>query len=287
MRDASAQRPVASAWKRTLKRIKGSYFDWLAGMLVLILIRLAALSPLLTLVLSEKGSALRYLSLLTPVLYFFLVLPLRFSMGEAMEHALDGGSFTTARLVRLNGYNRKLRAVLLQALHLLPWALPLLLGLGAGWYMWRGVEDGTAVFRMVRSLGKVLGEQYGIMEGFYIVAAFGGLLLLVLLYGMMRNGMLRFLYKKSGGNYALARKEMLSRLKGRRGGQFLAGLVHVLLTLPMLLINVYLGYRMYRVEAIVPDLAGYMLLSFFVIYLLLPLHKVLQAYYIRLPEDDK
>jgi len=112
-------------------------------------------------------------------------------------------------------------------------------------------------------------------------------LLLVLLYGMMRNGMIRFLYQKSGGKYSLARKEMLSRLKGRRGGQFQVALVRVLLTLPMLLVNAYLGYRMFRIGAFVPGLAGYMFLSFLVIYMLLPVHKVLQAYYIRLPEDEK
>ncbi len=287
MREASAEKAVSLAWKKTLGRLKGSYPNWLAGMLVLILIRLVALSPLLTLVYCQEGSAFRYLSFLTPVLYFFLILPLRYSMGEAMHHALDGSPFFTARLVQYEGYGRKLRALLFQALHLLPWALPLLIGLGIGWYMYTGVEDGSAVFRMIISLGKVLGEEYGLMEGFYIVAAFGFLLLLVLLYGMMRNGMIRFLWKKADGNYAVARREMLTRLKGRRGGQFLVGLIHFLLTLPMLLLNGYLGYRMFRLKAVPLVLAGCMLVSFLVMYLLLPFGKVLQAYYIRRPEDEK
>ena len=298
MRDASAQKAVAFAWKQMLSRLKGSYTDWMAGMLVLILIRLAALSPLLTLVLCGKGSPLRYLSLLTPVLYFFLVLPLRYSMGEAMHHALDGGSFLTARLVLFSGYKQKLQAMLLQALHFVPWALPLLLGLGAGWYLMYGVKDGTSVLRMVIRLGNALGEGYGFMDGVYLIVAFYGLLLLVLLYGMMRNGMIRFLWKISGGNYASARKEMVSRLKGRRGGQFLIAAIQTLLLLPVLSPMFYMGYRLLRdfskslrldfSQLAEPQMLWGMVAVFFLLYWpLLPLRKVLQAYYIRRPGDEE
>ena len=297
MRVQSASNAVSPAWKRTLKRLKGSYMKWMAGMLVLILIRLAALSPLLTLVLCGKGSPLRYLSLLTPVLYLFVVLPLRYSMGEAMNHALKGGSFFTARLVRLDGYSRRLGAMLWQALHFIPWAVPLLLALGAGWYLMYGVEDGSSVFRMVISLGRSLGKGYGLMEGAYIVVAFMGLLLLVLLYGMMRNGMIRFLWSQSGGKYSLARKQMLSRLKGRRGGQFRVALIQTLLLLPVLFPALYMGYRLFRdyLNSMRLDLSqlaepqmlwGLAALFVLVYWPLLPLRKVLQAYYIRRPEDD-
>lgn len=297
MRDVSASNAVSLAWRKTCKRLKGSYLNWMAGMLVLILIRLAALSPLLTLVLCEKGSPLRYLSLLAPILYVFVVFPLRYSMGEAMHDALNGRPFLSARLVDLNGYGRKLGAMLSQALHLLPWALPLCLGLGAGVYLMYGVEDGTKVFRMVINLGRSLGEGYGLMEGAYIIAAFMGLLLLVLLYGMMRNGMIRFLFKKSGGRYAPARKEMLSRLRGRRGGQFFVAVIQTLLLLPVLLPGVYMGYRLLRdfLNSMKLDLSqlaepqmlwGLAAVFFLVYWPLLPLRKVLQAYYIRRPEDE-
>jgi len=298
MRDVSAQKAVSLAWKQTQKRLKGSFSDWLAGMLVLIMIRLVALTPLLTLALCEEGSALRYLSLLTPVLYFFLVLPLRYTMGEAMSHALDGSSFTSPRLVMFDGYGKKLCALLLQALHLLPWALPLLFGLAAGWYLMYGVEDGTVVLRLVRSLGKVFGEEYGFMEGIYLIVAFFGLLLLVLLYGMMRNGMLRFLWRKSGGKYALARNEMLSRLRGRRGGQLCVAVIQSLMLLPVILPSGYMGYRLLRdflkdmrldlSQLAEPQMLWGLVLVFFLLYWpLLPLRKVLQAYYIRLPGDEK
>jgi hypothetical protein len=298
MSNVSAEKAVSLSWKKTIGRLKGNYTDWLAGMLALIAIRLAALTPLLTLVFCQEGSSLRYLALLTPVLYFFIVLPLRYSMGEAMHYALKGEHFATPRLVLFDGYGEKLGAILKQALHLLPWALPLLAGLCAGWYLMYFVEDGTVVLRMVISLGKVFGEDYGFMEGVYLIVAFFGLLLLVLLYGMVRNGMLRFLWKEAGGKYALARKEMLRRLKGLRGGQVCVAAIQVLLLLPVLLPSGYMGYRLLRdfvkdmsldlSQLAEPQMLWGLIAVLFLLYLpLLPLRKVLQAYFIKLPEDDK
>lgn len=298
MRNVSAGKAVPLAWKKTLGRLKGSYSDWMAGMLALVAIRLAALTPLLALVLCAEGSALRYLSLLTPVLYFFVVLPLRYSMGEAMHYALNGDRFATPRLVLFGGYGKKLGAVLKQALHLLPWAIPLVAGLAVGWYLLYFVEDGTVVLRMVISLGKVFGEDYGFMEGVYLIVAFFGLLVLVLLYGMVRNGMLRFLWKEAGGSYDSARKEMLRRLKGRRGGQLCVAAIQVLMLLPVILPSGYMGYRLLRdfvsnmqlnlAQLAEPQMLWGILAVLILLYLpLLPLRKVLQAYFIRLPEDDK
>ncbi len=298
MRNVSAEKAVSLAWKKTLGRLKGNFSDWMAGMLALVAIRLAALSPLLTLVLCKEGSPLRYLSLLTPVLYFFVVLPLRYSMGEAMHYALKGDHYATPRLVMFDGYLKKLGAILKQALHLLPWALPLIAGLLAGWYLMYFVEDGTVVLRMVISLGKVFGEDYGFMEGVYLIVAFFGLLTLVLLYGMVRNGMLRFLWKEAGGKYAVARKEMLKRLKGRRSGQLCVAAIQGLLLLPVLLPSGYMGYRLLRdyvksmrlnlSQLAEPQMLWGLLAVLILLYLpLLPLRKVLQAYFIRLPEDDQ
>jgi hypothetical protein len=299
MLKVSAERAVSLSWGKTaLGHLKGSFSDWMAGMLALVAIRLAALTPLLTLVLCKEGSALRYLSLLTPVLYLFVVLPLRYSMGEAMHCALKGDRFATPRLVLFDGYFKKLGAVLRQALHLLPWALPLIAGLAAGWYMMYFVEDGTVVLRMVISLGKIFGDDYGFMEGVYMIVAFFGLLALVLVYGMVRNGMLRFLWKQSGGNYSAARKEMLRRLKGRRGGQLGVALIQGILLLPVILPSGYMGYRLLRdfvnnmelnlSQLAEPQMLWGLLAVLILLYLpLLPLRKVLQACFIRLPEDDR
>ena len=197
-----------------------------------------------------------------------------------------------------DGYGKKLGAVLRQALHLLPWAIPLVAGLAVGWYLMYFVEDGTSVLRMVISLGKAFGEEYGFMEGVYLIVAFFGLLALVLLYGMVRNGMLRFLWKDAGCDYTPARKEMLRRLKGRRGGQLCVAAIQGLLLLPVIVPSGYMGYRLLRdfvksmqlnlSQLAEPQMLWGLLAVLILLYLpLLPLRKVLQAYFIRLPEDDE
>ncbi len=299
MRNSSAPGAVKAAMQSTAKKCKGRYSDWLAGMLALIVVRALALMPLLALIFFQKGDPMQYIALLAPVLYIFIVLPLRYSMGEAMSRALNGEAFSTVRLLSFKGYGQKLTAVFLQGLHLLPWALPLVAGLAAGWYLMYGVKDFTDLFRMLKSIGLFFGEGYGIMQGIYVVLAFAGLLFLVLLYGMMRNGMIRFVWLPAGGTYKKARQEMLHRLKGRRLGQFLVGLFQSLLLLPVLAPAGYMGYRLLRefskymrinlAQLQEPQMLIGIVLVFFLLYLpLLPLRKVLQAQYIhQLKEEGK
>jgi hypothetical protein len=136
------------------------------------------------------------------------------------------------------------------------------------------------------------------MEGVYLIVAFFGLLTLVLVYGMVRNGMLRFLWKQAGGNYAAARKEMLLRLKGCRWGQLGVAVIQSLLLLPVILPSGYMGYRLLRdfvnsmelnlAQLAEPQMLWGLLAVLILLYLpLLPLRKVMQAYFIRRPEDDK
>ncbi len=298
MQKSSAPGAVGAALTTTAQNCKGRYFDWLAGILALMAVRALVLLPLLALVCFQKGDPLQLIALLAPVLYMFVVFPLRYSMGEAMEQALDGQAFSTVRLISFRGYGQKMKAVLMQALRLLPWALPLIAGLAAGWYMLYQVEDGTTVLRMIIDLGRVFGKEYGIMQGMYVIAAFAGLLFLVLLYGMMRNGMLRFVWLSAGKKYTPVRREMLRRLKGRRVGQLLISLMQSVLLLPVLLPAIYMGYRLLREYAKYmridltnlqePQMLIGIILVFVLLYLpLLPLRKMLQAAYIRHLKEDK
>lgn len=280
MLHTSSAGAAPSALSRTRGILKGRYADWLAGMLVSVVIRLIALSPLMALALTKEGDPLRLISLAAPILYLFAVLPLRYSFGETMSRALSGEPFSAGRLLSFQGYGRKLKAVILQGLHLLPWALPIMAAGGVTLYFMH-YTDGVSLLMFVRSLGKLLGEQSGLKEGVYMLSGFAGLLVLLLLFGMMRNGMVRFLWLKSGGDYKAARRLMLQSLKGRRGGQFWAGLFQGALALPALLAEAYLGYRMFRLGTASPKLALLALGVFFALYwLLLPLRKILQAVYI-------
>ena len=299
MSNKSASGAVKAAVKQTVEKCKGRYSDWLAGMLALIVVRALALVPLLALVYFKMGDPLQYIALLAPVLYVFAVLPLRYSMGEAMDRALNGEAFSTLQLISFKDYGKKLAAVFMQGLHLLPWALPLLTGLAAGWYLLYQVEDGASVLRLVIDLGRLFGEGYGFKQGVYMILAFAGLLFLVLLFGMMRNGMVRFVWPAAGSRYKPARQETLRRLAGRRLQQLWVGLTQSLMMLPILLPAGYMGYRLLReylknrrldfANLQEPQMLIGIVLIFFLLYLpLLPLRRVLQAQFIRqLKEDGK
>jgi hypothetical protein len=287
MIDLTSRPGRPSAWQNTRALLKGRYVNWLAGMLAAILIRAIALSPLLALVLVKSGDPLQYIAILAPVLYIFVVLPLRFSFGEAMHKASQGGKFFSGKLLSLRGYGEKCKALLFQVLHSLPWTLPLVIGAVVGLYYWYVVDLATSM-NLVRSLGKLLGPEYGFKEGVYMLIGAAGLLSLVFLYGLVRGGMLRFVWAQSGGNYKNARGEMLRRLRRGRFGQLLIGIVQGLLRLPVLAAEAYLGYRMFRVGSFDPLLAGLMAAAVLVLYLpLMPLLKVLQASYIELREGLK
>ena len=287
MIDLTSRPGRPSAWQNTRTLLKGRYVDWLAGMLAAILIRVIALSPILALVLVKSGDPMQYIAILSPVLYIFVVLPLRFSFGEAMHHAAQGGRFFSAKLFSLKGYTEKIKAVFFQVLHSLPWTLPLIIGAAIGLYYWYVVDLATSM-NLVRSLGKLLGPEYGFKTGLYMLIGAAGLLFMVFLYGLARGGMLRFVWAQSGGRYKNARGEMLRRLKRGRLGQLLMGLVQGLCRLPVLGAEIYLGYRMYRVGYFDPLLAALMIAAVFVLYLpLMPILKVFQASYIHIREGLK
>ena len=280
---------VLTVLKQALTLTWRSYADWMAGMLIAIVLRLIALCPLLALAFAAPGSPLRYAALLSPGLYVFLILPLRYSLGEAMAHALSGGSFATGRLLSLRGYGEKLKAALAQGLRLLPWGLPFLVGAGIGLFYWHG--NGIVFLQALQRMGRLLGPEAGFVEGIFIIALLGGLLLLVLLLGMMRQGMLRFVWASCGGKYRRAREEMQKRLAGRRLGQFGIGLLQGILALPVALPGAYLGYRLLRLYLLSPKEVGAFLAQplvlwgavaalFLLYYPLLPLRRVLSALFV-------
>lgn len=281
MQNASAKQAVAPVWKQAVKSISKGFSDWMAGMLVSILVRLIAFSPLLTLLFCKAGDPLRLAVWLTPILYILFVLPLRYSMAEAALQAYQGGTFCTTALVSLKRYGRKLSALISQGIRLLPWALPLSAAVGYGAYLYLGGVDSLTLMRMLQSLGKSLGGESGFMEGVYLVAAGYSLLFLILLFGMMRNGMFRFVWAEMSGANQPARQEMLRRLRGNRIRQFAIGLIQVVLLIPFTAVEGYLCYTGLR-TGFTPLLAVGMVIAAVVLYLpLLPIRKILPAMYIK------
>ncbi len=189
------------------------YLRMLLYMFVALLIRVVALIPLAALFVFGTGSPLRWLALLCPVLIVFLVLPLRMSFAQAMVQLQGERRFSFDRALSTSDYGEKLGESLLHALHVLKWALPLAGMTAALVYFYyntdlislmQGLSDlGAGVTTVLYAIGNFFigifgGEQLvqnaGLMEGLYTVVAILGLGVLILVWGMMRNGAYRFIW---------------------------------------------------------------------------------------------
>lgn len=265
-----------NAWSQALRQCRGRYGDLFAGMLVEVALRLMALAPLLSL-LAPKGSSLRWLCLLTPALYLLFILPLRFSMAQAMGDFLKGGRFCSPRLVSLGRYGQKLGQGLKNGLFLLLWALPLGAGLGFAAYMFMGGGgiDALTLVRMIMKAGALIGGST--LEGLLLICAALAALTLPLAYGLCRMSSQRYLWAAGADARAL---------RGGRWQQLGWGLVSLLLLAPFVGVLGYLVFNLaltfvktFKLPAVMPAVlwaAG----AFALLYLpLLPFRRLLTACY--------
>ncbi len=232
------------------------YLRMLLYMFVALLIRVAALIPLAALFVFGTGSPLRWLALLCPVLIVFLVLPLRMSFAQAMVQLQGERRFSFDRALSTSDYGEKLGESLLHALHVLKWALPLggMAALLVYFYyntdlisLMQGLSDlGAGVTTVLYAIGNFFigifgGEQLvqnaGLMEGLYTVVAILGLGVLILVWGMMRNGAYRFIWVLADRAEKNPRAEARRRLRDRRWAQLGVAAINLALWLPTLYVT--------------------------------------------------
>ncbi len=232
------------------------YLRMLLYMFLALLIRVAALAPLAALFVFEAGSPLRWLALLCPVLIVFLVLPLRMSFAQAMVQLPGERWFSFDRALSTSDYGEKLGESLLHALHVLKWALPLAGMTAALVYFYyntdlislmQGLSDlGAGVTTVLYAVGNFFvgifgGEQLvqnaGLMEGLYTVGAILGLGVLILVWGMVRNGAYRFIWVLADRAEKNPRAEARRRLRDRRWAQLGTAVINLILWLPALYVT--------------------------------------------------
>ena len=288
----SAAHVIYSVWRSSLKCLNRSYFRWLAGFLLPLLLTGIACVPLALSQLLNIANPKWLVMLISPILFLLIVLPMYFSMGEALWQASSGKAIKVSQMLSLRRYGSKLRASALHIMILLPWALPLLLGIGAGAYLFYFGEDGTYILRSIISIGKAINPNEGFLTGISVIAFAFLLLILILLYGIMRNNMVRFLWAQFGGKYGNARKETLRLLKRHRGKQLL---LCILLGLPLYPVIYYCGYLVFRIllsyiqstHANIADIVdmnifyGAWALLLLLFCLLSPLHMMMRTQFIR------
>lgn len=232
--------------------VPGVYLRMLVYMFLALVLRVAALLPLACPLVFEPDTPMWWLWVLTPVLFMFLILPLRFSFAQAVVQKDRHRRFSLCEGFGFSRYWAKLGESILHALSVLKWGLPLAAMLCyAGWYVYdAGLEETMTVLGdlgrgwtdlcaavsnfFLRAGGNVAQTPSigNIMEGAGIVLAVLGVGVLIWLWGAVRNSATRYIWARAMRDGKPARTEIRRRLKGRRARQLGVGLLNLLLCVP-------------------------------------------------------
>lgn len=286
------------------------YLRILLYMFIAFVMRVIALLPLGALFVFEAESPWRWLALLTPVLLLFIILPLRFSFARAL--ARSKGNFSLRKSLYMDDYGEKLGESVLHALHIIKWAIPLILMLGVGYYFYNNVDLitllndlsvlGAGVVTVLAWIANIFigifgGEQIipngDLMEGIYTVMAVYGLGVLILIWGIVRNGAFRYIWAVADAMDKDPHAEARRRLRDRRWKQLGVAFINLVLWAPALYITFstlkgVLGslsdafFTVLSTHTLdLPELGGAvgpLLFAFFVCYMpLLPLRRIVTA----------
>lgn len=220
------------------------YLQILVYTLIAIVLRVIATAPLAALVVDTIPA---WAALLCPVLWIFVIMPLRFSFGDAMAQGKAERVFDYRRAFSFAEYGEKLTQSLLHALHVAKWGLPLAL-MGVLAFYWYNEVDALTVLQTVTAMGRFTCEAtcavanlFGagmtvpantLMEGVFTVLGIVGLGAAVWALGVVRNSATRYIWSIAPDtNHKLA-VEVRRRLLGRRWAQLAVGLVNLLLMVP-------------------------------------------------------
>lgn len=233
------------------------YLWMLLYMVLAILLRAAAFAPLYVLFAPSVNSSLRFLALLTPIMLIFIVLPLRFSMADALVQEHGERSFRLGKAFSFSQYGDKLKESFFHMLSVLKWGIPLILGIGYLAYQLGYIRIGKSVdaFTMLTGLetlgiwagnawagisnfftgGKLVIEG-GYVEGAILIALILALFYMLLMFGAMRNSARRYIWAQSSREDRDARVETRRRLAGRRWRQFLVAMINLAILLPPIIL---------------------------------------------------
>lgn len=200
-----------NAWKTAWRTFCARPGDTFCFLLLETVLRLIVLCPLIAL----TSPGLKWLAVLTPVLFVLITLPARQKSAAVMQDALRGKPLFDSRLILGSGYGKALLRGVKQALIMLLWFLPCIAATAYLYYMYTGGADAFTILRMLSSLGG--GE---IVRGTVIVGVVYVLTFIPGLFGLAFH---------SGRRHELALTGKV--IRGRRGlvlRSWLIGLVTVI-----------------------------------------------------------
>ena len=168
-----------SVWKDTFRIYKKNFGSLCLALLVELVLRAIALSPLLFL----ADKALAPLACIAIPLYLLIVLPARQNYAIALQDMLNGGSVFTPQLISVKDYWRKLLCGLKGTLCILLWSAITIAGVSWLYAAVMGMVD----FITLMSIFKAIGGN--VMDGIMIVAgAVGASCLLIVLGCAVHSG---------------------------------------------------------------------------------------------------
>ncbi len=138
---------LSDAFRRAARVCTARPGDTLKFLLTEACLTLICLAPALFLC----DADLKWLALLSAVLFLLILLPARMNAALAMKDALEGGPLFSRRLVDFSSYGQKLACALKRAFFLLLWAAPLIASAILIWTHISGEMDGFTLMRMIRS----------------------------------------------------------------------------------------------------------------------------------------
>ena len=230
------------------------YLVMLLYVVMAVVLRVAVFAPLYALFAFEKGSALRYLAVLCPVFFVFILLPLRFSFADALVQEPRERYFSLKKAFSFAQYGEKLSQSLLHALCVLLWGIPFFAAVGYGYDQY--AKGNLLTFQTIDTVSKI-GNQWnniyyavlnffqrlfgktvsvipanGFMDGVFVLLALLGITLLIWLYGAIRNSATRYIWVIAERNNRPLRAECRHQLIGRRWRQLGVALLNFVLCMP-------------------------------------------------------
>ena len=293
------------------------YYLYALGYVAIVsLMYFAAFAPLGALFLFSQGSALQYLALLCPAFVFFILLPLRFSFAQAVTDRYRGMPFSFKTAFSFSLYGEKLAEGFLYLLHLLKWALPLALSGGLLYTMYLNADNFMDTIIGLTDFGKSITSVWngfvnffvgifggdkltatgGIGETFVALLVVAGILLLILLWGVIRNSAYRYIWAGATQLDKNPHTEARRSLRGRRFEQLMVSLLNLVLLAPAIVVFILFTapkeaiteYATQFADALAAETAlpmiaipyGTLAIIFLVCYLpLLPLRRFITAHF--------
>lgn len=230
------------------------YLRMLLYMFIALLLRLAALCPLVCLFVFPQNSALRWLWLACPVLLVFFILPLRFSFAQAVVQPQRQRYFSFDIALGMDHYGEKLTESLLHVLHVVKWGIPFfaMLAVAAYWYsnvdLMTVLKTITAIgqgatsawyavvnfFRGLFGAAALTMPKNNMMVGLFVLGAVLLVGALIWLYGAVRNSATRYIWAVCTRDNRELYTERRRRLRGRRWRQLGVALINLVLCAPFL-----------------------------------------------------